>query len=77
MDWKIIVVAIVACLIGFLCGVRFGRNQAETPSAAGFIDFVKMEDGQEQCVFKLKDDVDWIAKQEYIVFQVRKGLPPD
>ena len=76
MDWKIIVVAIMGCLIGFLCGMRFGKGRAETPSAAGFIDFVTMEDGHEQCVFKLKDDVDWIARQKYIIFQVRKG-PPD
>lgn len=67
------VLLIVGVLLGILAGMRLGKGRAERPTPAGFIDFVKMEDGHEQCVFKLKDDVDWIAKQEFIIFQVRRG----
>lgn len=73
MDYRLYIAALVALLIGFLIGSRFGRRVAEAPKAAGFIDFVMTEDGHEQCIFKLKDDVDWIAKQDFIIFQVRKG----
>lgn len=69
--WELAILLIAALVCGYLAGERRGKQKAEAPSAAGFIDFVKMEDGHEQCVFKLQDDVDWIAKQEYIIFQVR------
>lgn len=73
MDYRIIIAAIAALLIGFMIGFRYGKGKAETPKPAGYIDFATAEDGHEQCIFKLKDDVDWIAKQDFIIFQVRRG----
>lgn len=54
-------------------GYMIGRKTAARPTPAGVIDFETDEEGNEHCVFKLEGDIDWIAKQDTIIFQVRRN----
>lgn len=71
--WKFVVCIIVTAIIFALIGFRAGKRVGVKPTPAGFIDFENREDGSIGCVFKLDGDVDWIAKQNFIIFEVRNG----
>ena len=71
--FQAVIILVIAMILAFIGGAHFGKGKAERPSEAGYIDFVKTEDGNEQCIFKLRDDVDWIEKQDFIIFRVRRG----
>ena len=65
----LIFVAIVFAIIGY----HIGRGKKEKPIHGGVIDFEAGEDGREKCIFKLEGDIEWIAQQKTIIFEVRKN----
>lgn len=71
VTWKFVVCIAAAVIIGAVLGWRI--KKPEKPTSAGVIDFEKGDDGREKCVFKLEGDVEWIATQKTIVFEVRHG----
>ncbi len=71
--WKFIVCIFVTAVIFMLIGTRIGINKGSKPKPGGIIDFEKREDGSIGCVFKLDGDIDWIAKQQFIIFEVKNG----
>lgn len=73
MDIKYWIGLIICIVIACILGYSIGKKRGAKPTAAGVIDFEKREDGSIGCVFKLEGDVDWIAKQDYIIFEVRNG----
>ena len=69
--WKFIIGIIVIAVIWTLIGYRLGKENGTKPTAGGIIDIEPGDEGGKRCTFKLEGDIDWIEKQEYIVFQVR------
>jgi len=71
--WKFVVCVLVTALVFLIIGIRYGMRKGTKPKPAGVIDFEAREDGSIGCVFKLDGDIDWIAKQSFIIFEVRNG----
>ncbi len=71
--WKFIVCLIAVAIAFALIGIRLGKGSGIKPTSGGVIDFEKREDGSIGCIFKLEGDVDWIAKQKFIILEVHNG----
>lgn len=64
MVLKLLVLALAAGCLGFIVG----RKTAHKP--AGRIIFEKKDDGRELCIFKLKEDEEWLSQQKTVIFEV-------
>ena len=69
--WKFVCGVIVIAIIWGIVGYRLGKERGKRPTAGGVIDIEPGSEGGKRCTFKLEGDIDWIEKQEYIIFQVR------
>ena len=62
---KLLILVIAAILLGYKLGVKSQQH-----TYGGEIVFVKQPDGNEQCVFRLESDDDWLSRQKSVVFRI-------
>lgn len=70
--WKFVVCIVAVGVVFWLMGYQIGKDRGTKPVAGGIIDIEPGNEGGKRCTFKLEGDIDWIEKQNFIVFEVRR-----
>lgn len=73
MDWKVMILLMVCCLIGAVIGYLIGKNSLK-PKGSIVYEMYKDEEDKDRvrCTFQLDLDIDEIVNENYILLSVLK-----
>lgn len=73
MDWKVMVLLMVCCLIGAVIGYLVGKHSLKSKGSIVYEMYKDEEDKDRvRCTFQLDLDIDEIVNENYILLSVLK-----